>query len=91
MKEEILLQIRSFVFPDVASKVSRMLDQYKQTIESSCSAGPTENERSNLFKDQIEHLLHALEMISKVPENAEGATMARGIADEAMSAVSTGR
>jgi hypothetical protein len=80
MKEEILSQIRSFVFPDVAKKVSGMLDQYRQ----SCT-----NERCEMLQDQIEHMMRALQMIAKVPDSTEGATMARGIADEAMSVLST--
>jgi hypothetical protein len=85
MKEEILSQIRSFVFPDVQKKISGLLDQYRHN----CMAEASDNERTELLRDQIEHLMRALEMISKVPETSEGATMARGIADEAMSVVST--
>jgi hypothetical protein len=75
MKEEILAQIRSFVFPDVCSKVSAMIDQYQR-------------EKHALLKDQIEHLTRALSMIKEVPNSAEGAKMARGLAEEAISVIS---
>lgn len=88
MKEEILAQIRSFVFPDVCTKVSRMLDQYRESIEQS---GPVNghDEKGALLDDQMSHLTRALTMISKVPDSAEGARMARGLAEEAISAISS--
>lgn len=85
MKEEILSEIRSYVFMKTLAKVSGMLDQYRTQIEGSVSKLRNETEDLELLRDQIEHLLKALTMISEVPETAEGATMARGIAAEAMS------
>lgn len=83
MKDEILSQIRPFVFHDVAVKVSGMLDQYRSQIEETNErrfAGPS-------LQDQIDHLTKALAMVAKVPPSAEGAMMAKDISQEAMSAI----
>lgn len=85
MKEEIISAIRPFMFRDVISKVSVMLDQYRSQIESTKSLAESDDSRD--LKDQIGHLLKAMTMISKVPANSDGAMMARGIAEEAISAV----
>jgi len=79
MKEEILSAVRPHVFRDTVMKVSSMLDQYRAELEQSKS----ENEA--LLGDQVHHLLRALTIISEVPETSDGATMARGIAKEALS------
>jgi hypothetical protein len=81
MKEEILSLVRPHVFRDTVTKVSSMLDQYRTEMEKSRS------ESADLLRDQVEHLLRALTMISEVPETIEGATMAKGIAKEALSAL----
>jgi hypothetical protein len=81
MKEEILSLVRPHVFRDTVTKVSSMLDQYRTEMEKSRS------ENDDLLRDQVEHLLRALTMISEVPETVEGATMAKGIAKEALSAL----
>jgi len=82
MKEEILSQIRPFVFHNTLAKVSSMLDQYRDETER--SVGHV-SEDSTLLRDQLDHLIRALTMISQVPETIEGATMAKGIAGEAIS------
>ena len=87
MKDEILGQIRSFLFPDALAKVSRMLDQYKESIEQSAPMNNRDDNRA-LLDDQFGHLMRALTMISKVPDSAEGAKMARGLAEEAISVMS---
>jgi hypothetical protein len=88
LKEEILSALRPFMFRDVIAKVSAMLDQYRSKIEAEKSAGDASIDDSRLLKDQVEHLLKAMTMISKVPANSDGAMMARGIAEEAISATS---
>lgn len=85
MKAEILSEVRPHVFIHTLVKVSGMLDQYRLEIEDSVRSLKTECEDPELLKDQIEHLLKALTMIAAVPESIEGATMARGIATEAVS------
>jgi hypothetical protein len=79
MKEEILSEIRSFVFRGTITKVSSMLDQYRAEVERQLS------ESEALLRDQVNHLHRALTMISEVPETIDGATMAKGIAKEALS------
>ena len=87
MKEEILSKIRPFVFHDVIAKVSGMLDQYRCEIEKAESDPEPNVSNANLLRDQVEHLMKAMTMIAKVPENSDGAMMAKGIAGEAISAV----
>ena len=79
MKEEILSVIRPHVFRDAVTKVSSMLDQYRTEVERQLS------ESEALLMDQVRHLSRALTMISEVSETIEGATMAKGIAKEAIS------
>lgn len=79
MKEEILSVVRPHVFRDTITKVSSMLDQYRAEVERQLS------ESEALLRDQVNHLRRALTMISEVPETIEGATMAKGIAKEAIS------
>lgn len=79
MKEEILSVVRPHLFRDTVTKVSSMLDQYRQDLEK------TRSENEDLLKDQVEHLRRALTMISEVSETIDGATMAKGIAKEALS------
>ncbi len=86
MKDEILSQIRPFVFQDVSAKVSVMLDQYRSQIE----AAAVQHDAVRLLRDQVDHLTRALVMVTKVSQSAEGAMMARSIADEAMSTISDG-
>ena len=87
MKEEILSEVRPFVFQHILSKVSGMLDQYRSSVEQLVSKTQREDEDPDLLRDQIEHLIKALAMIAEVPESSEGATMARSIAQEAISAL----
>jgi len=89
MKEAILAEIKPFCFQHVLVKVSGLLDQYRELAERSVVS--TDNEESELLRDQMKHLLQALTMISKVSETSEGATMAKGIAAEALSAIADGR
>ena len=89
MKENILSALRPFMFRDEISKVSVMLDQYRFKIEESKPTVGPQLDDLRLLRDQIEHLLKAMTMISKVPNNSDGAMMARGIAEEAISATST--
>lgn len=79
MKEEILSVVRPHLFRDTVTKVSSMLDQYRTELEK------VRSENEDLLRDQVEHLLRALTMISEVSETIEGATMAKGIAKEALS------
>jgi len=88
MKKDILSVLRPFMFQSEIAKVSVMLDQYRSDIETDRLAIENGPGNSFLFEDQIEHLLKALAMISKVPANSDGAMMARGIAEEAISATS---
>lgn len=87
MKEEIISTISPFMFRDVISKVSVMLDQYRSQIESGKPSTVVDSDNSRDLEDQISHLLKAMTMISKVPANSDGAMMARGIAEEAISAI----
>ena len=89
MKEEILSALRPFMFQGEIAKVSVMLDQYRSRIEAEKSTAEVSTEDSRLLKDQVEHLLKAITMISKVPANSDGAMMARGIAEEAISATAS--
>lgn len=89
MKDEILSQIRPFVFQDVAAKVSGMLDQYRSQIEGDRMPREVSGDAVQLLQDQIDHLTKALTMVANVPQSAEGAMMARGIADEAISTLPT--
>jgi hypothetical protein len=89
MKEAILAEIRPFCFQQTVAKVSGLLDQYRERPEPSVQN--SNDEDSELLRDQVKHLLQALTMISKVSETGEGATMAKGIAIEALSAVADGR
>jgi hypothetical protein len=87
MKDEILSQIRPFVFQDVATKVSGMLDQYRSQIEENHMPHDVSGDAVQLLQDQIDHLTRALVMVTKVPKSTEGAMMARGIAEEAISTI----
>lgn len=87
MKDEIMDQVRSFLFPHQMAKVSKMLDQYKESIEQSVTTNGHSGQKA-LLEDQFGHLMRALTMISKVPDSSEGARMARGIAEEAISVMS---
>lgn len=86
MKAEILSALRSFMFQGEVAKVSVMLDQYRSEIESSMPVNKNQSDDSRLLEDRVEHLLKAMAMISKVPADSDGAMMARGIAEEAISA-----
>ena len=87
MKEEILSEVRPFVFRDVLTKVSGMLDQYR--LQLAATHAQSSDGDPMLLRDQVDHLIRALTMISGVPETVEGAMMARGIAEEAISTTST--
>jgi hypothetical protein len=88
MKEDILSAIRPFLFRDAVAKVSVMLDQYREKIEAMKSIVENQSDNSGFLEDRIGHLLRAMTMISRVPQNSDGAMMARGIAEEAISATS---
>jgi hypothetical protein len=65
-----------------------MLDQYRSEIEEGHMSKDTPKDNHRLLEDQIEHLMRALLMVTKVPESIEGAMMAKGIAEEAISTIS---
>jgi hypothetical protein len=85
MRAEILSVIRPFLFQDTVSKVSVMLDQYRSEIESGMATKKDKPGDIRLLEDQVDHLLKAMTMILKVSTNSDGAMMARGIAEEAIS------
>jgi hypothetical protein len=89
MKEAILAEIKPFCFQHTLSKVSGLLDQYRESAERPVTNN--DDETAELLRDQVKHLLRALTMISEVPETIEGATMAKGIAAEAVSTLADGR
>ena len=89
MKAEIISTIRPFLFQDMVAKVSVMLDQYQSEIVSGMSVNKNRAGDLSLLEDRIDHLLKAMAMISKVSANLDGAMMARGIAEEAISATAT--
>jgi len=86
MKKEILSALRPFMFQGEVAKVSVMLDQYRVEIESLNSVVEARPDNLRILEDRIDHLLKAMVMISKVTANSDGAMMARGIAEEAISA-----
>ena len=87
VKEEILSQIRPFVFGDVCARVSGILDMHQSEISRFDTEISQQGPAHWLMQDRIAYLTKALAMIAKVPATTDGAIAAKGIAEEAISTI----